>query len=262
MTAPITLSGVHSCSRCAQPLVRNHDELVCMVHGLQAEPVRAGDFVVDSSWVPADEGDPTRRRRRVARPTDAVPLTAAERGALEGDSGLTPEEWDAAAGRGEFERVERFERCPRCGQRGISLPGASCLVCAGRKEREMNTDTSGATPERLQVLTAEDLGKQAIAQLRLAARQIAQLDEKKERIRAEVAGFAKIVAVLGMEVPPECEGLLAVGKPSKPRKGDGGHSRLRSGEYPCAKCGRMFFSSQAHGTHLSRSAACGRGGGE
>lgn len=33
------------CGRCNQPLVRNHDELVCLVDGTQHEPVRAHDAV-------------------------------------------------------------------------------------------------------------------------------------------------------------------------------------------------------------------------
>ena len=70
MTAP-TAARV-KCPRCDRPLVRNHDELICLTHGQAYEPVRAWENV------PAYEPVPGRPRQGPPR-DPVVPWTEDER---------------------------------------------------------------------------------------------------------------------------------------------------------------------------------------
>lgn len=70
MTAP-TAARV-KCPRCGRPLVRNHDELICLTHGQAYEAIRA--------WENVPAYEPVPGRPRQAPPRDpVVPWTEDER---------------------------------------------------------------------------------------------------------------------------------------------------------------------------------------
>lgn len=70
MTAP-TAARV-KCPRCDRPLVRNHDELICLTHGQAYEAIRA--------WENVPAYEPVPGRPRQAPPRDpVVPWTEDER---------------------------------------------------------------------------------------------------------------------------------------------------------------------------------------
>lgn len=126
------VAGPETCPRCGRELVVNHDETLCLVHGLVYTPKRAYDASQDQREdFEAPLKQPRLYRRRDEHRGSRTPspewayLEAVERGEVDA---LDADEWDAAmSGKGSAEKFEVKPRCLGCGKR--TLVASRCLVC-------------------------------------------------------------------------------------------------------------------------------------
>ena len=162
------------CPRCSRQLARNHDELVCFVHGQAYEPVRAWETVPDDV---APANAPTKRGTARLR----------RRGGVVPEVPWTEEERDL------WRRAEAGEHFP---------PPVA-------EEREPMNETS-PTPIR----TADDLATPALARLRELVGQIEKAERLAANARAEAARFIVVLDYLRTDVPEQLRGIARSPRPT------------------------------------------------
>lgn len=129
---------VRGCRKCDRPLLRNHDEWFCLVHGLMVDPMRAGDLVAPDSLVEADRIAITDLPARGATPHRAAwKLTEEEREAVTtGRTSLDVTTWDRRAHDASFGKPSRS--AVYCGCEGVRRVCNSCLEASRAATRERN----------------------------------------------------------------------------------------------------------------------------